>query len=166
MQWPQIFKTNKRARFEIVPHSGILPIFLGSTRDDVKKVMFDLGFNDDLVVRDKRLYFFENSIQVEFDDADTVSFIGISSHSEIDLFFQGHDLFEMGAKQVFEVFQHAENGGRAIFSEYEHLFPQQIVMLWDADTQYDRRGERFPVWAEIGIGSKAYYETVKAIGSN
>ena len=123
--------------------------------------MFDLGFNADIKERDKRLYCFENSIQVEFDDADTASFIGISSHSQIDLFFQGYDLFEMGAEQVFKVFQNAENGDRATFTEYEYIFPQQIVTLWDADIQYDRRGERFPVWAEIGIGSKAYYETVK-----
>ncbi len=51
--------------------------------------MLDLGFDDDLEEHDKRLYFFENSIQVEFDDADTASFIGISSLSEIDLFFSG-----------------------------------------------------------------------------
>ena len=161
MRWPQIFKPTKRVRLEIVPHSGILPIYLGSTRGEVRNVMFDLGFKEDLNERGRTLYCFENSIQVEFDDADRASFIGISSHSQTDLFFQGYKLFEMNAEQVFKIFQNAENGDHSVFTEYEHLFPQQIVTLYDADTQYDRRGERFSVWSEIGIGNKVYYEAVK-----
>lgn len=101
-------------------------------------------------------YFFENSIQVEFESDGTVSFIGIACHERIELIYKGEDLFNLSAKDVFELIADSEKENHQ-YTENEYIFPDQIITLWEADSQYDRKGnEQRIAWAEIGIGDERH----------
>ena len=47
------------------------------------------------------------------------------------------------------------------FGRYEYCFPNQILILWDADEQYIRQdGEEDEVWGQVGIGNDAYVAVI------
>jgi hypothetical protein len=141
-------------KLELTPKEGIGPIKLGMIRTDVCAAMEELGHP--LCHEKKTLdYFCEHSIQTEYTD-DTVSFIGIASDEKIDLIYQGLDLFDMTSKESFALISKGESKEHT-YEDYEYLFPDQIVTLWESDSQYDYKGgEERPVWGQIGIGDQRH----------
>lgn len=138
----------------LVPHVGVGPILLGMTKDEVTRAMKACGLNVSSNAHG-HLYFFENSIMVEFHPTGDATFIGVSPNKNLRLTFQNTSLFDMEAKRVFHLFQKHEEV-TAEFDEYEHIFPRQIVTLWDADAQYDQNGQKTAIWGQIGIGDDKY----------
>ncbi|TQV65866.1 hypothetical protein FIL88_15355 [Aliiroseovarius halocynthiae] len=109
------------------------------------------------------LYFLENSVMAEFQPDGTASFIGVAPHRDLELTFQGVDLFKKHADEVFKLFETHEGETATDVDPHEHLFPKQIVTLWDPDTQYDLNAETMPVWGQIGIGNAQYMTDCAAL---
>ena len=141
-------------KLDLTPTKSIGPIELGMTRDEVRSVMEHAGYP--FCYEKKTMdYFFENSIQTEYEDG-TVSFIGIACDQRIELIYKGKDLFDLSAKEVFELIADSEKENHQ-YNENEYLFPDQITTLWEADSQYDKkRNEERVAWAQIGIGDERH----------
>jgi hypothetical protein len=145
----------------LVPHVGIGPIKLGDSRTSVRAAL--VAADCPLHSEDRNLDHFESaSIQVEYEADGTASFIGISSDPDIALSYGGIDLFDTEAKRVFELLALRDGSGAHDFAETEYLFPSQIVTLYEADTQYDRkRAETRSIWGQIGCGDTRYLKAVR-----
>jgi hypothetical protein len=150
-------------KLTIQPHIGVGPIRLGMMRSEIRDIMLGLsaplessqGASD---------YYFAASIQVEFESDGTASFIGVSSHSDILLNYDGADVFDLEAPAVFELFAKRDKSGEHRFNQNEYIFPSQILTLYDADPQYDqRRGESRSVWGQIGVGDERYLTAILQI---
>ncbi len=175
----RLFGRPRKVELEIQPHVGILPVRLGATSDEVRTVMKDLGRDlsssrDDAALLRKlgvdppegvsrTDYYIENALQVEITDDDRVSFIGIAPHADIRATFNGRDVFDLPAEALFEDLKDQFDAADIVFDEASVLFPDQILTLWEADPQYDVKGERFPVWGQIGVGTP---EHLKAVDGN
>ena len=145
------------------PHVGIGPVQLGALRGDVRAAMSGIGCTLESE-RESMDYFCEASIQVEYEEDGTASFIGVCSHQDVALSFEGFDLFDMEATDVFALLSSRDGPGDHHFSEFEYVFPSQIVTLYDADPQYDRRrAETRSVWAQIGCGDQRYLSGILGI---
>lgn len=143
-------------RLNLEPLVGVGPIKLGATRGDIRSAMSAFGFPLESD-RSSMDYFADAAIQVEYEEDGTASFIGISSDPGLELFLDGRDLFDLDAKEVFELLARLDGTGRHEFSESDYVFPSQIVTLYEADPQYDRkRGETRAVWGQIGCGDARY----------
>jgi hypothetical protein len=109
-------------------------------------------------------YFCDASIQVEYEEDGTASFVGASSHEDLALSFAGVDLFDLEAKDAFTLFSSRDGSGDHRFTQFEYVFPSQIITLYDADPQYDhRRDESRSVWAQIGCGDQRYLSAILKI---
>jgi hypothetical protein len=150
--------------FILHPHVGIGLIKLGARRSDVRAVMTGVVCALESE-RESVDYFCGSSIQVEYEEDGTASFIGLSSDRDIALLFEGIDLFDIEAKDVFALLSSRDGSGAHEFSEFEYVFPSQIITLYDADPQYDRRrNETRPVWGQIGCGDHRYLGACLRIG--
>ncbi len=97
-------------------------------------------------------------------------FIGVSANLErYRLLFAGVDVFDEEAGIVFDLIAKHDGGGKHAFdaaSASSYVFPNQVVTLYDADTQYDRVRRRSGltplrrIWAQVGIGTKSYHEAI------
>jgi hypothetical protein len=144
-------------RFEFRPHSGFGPILLGSLQNEVRASMEAAGFPPQ-ATHGESDYFCGSAVQVEYTDG-RATFIGISSCGDFDAVYRGINVFDLPAKEVFDLMAACEPSGAHIFDEYEHYFPDQVMTLWNADTQYDQiRDESRLVWAQVGIGNAEYAE--------
>lgn len=174
MIWP-FSKPRKPMVFDLIPHTGMVPIQLGAKRDNVMAVMKALGHVPSAVqdtaehLRNLGVeppassaggshYFIENCLQVEFDGNHRATFIGLAPHRGVELRYQGQDILTRPADEVFQILAGNEASPAPAFNPNEVLFSDQILTLWEADPQYDPHGERYPVWGQIGIGGKAYLE--------
>jgi hypothetical protein len=150
-------------KLSLKPHKSIGPILLGAKRQDVRSSLSAAGLP--LQVERKRLDFFALScIQVEYEEDDTASFIGVASDKNIELIYYGTDLFDIDAEISFRHIAEHESNQNHDFTDLEYIFPDQIISLWEADTQYDRKGgERRMVWGQIGIGDDRYLAAIPKI---
>ena len=144
--------------FSLIPGQGAMPIALGSTREQAGATLLQLG-----VSRSSRHgrqdYYLENAIQIEFTD-ERATFIGIYPHEDIALFYHGENILGMEAQKAFQLIARHEGTGGHAYCENEYLFPDQIITLWSADSQYDPSGADMVVWGQIGIGNAAYLAAV------
>lgn len=101
-------------------------------------------------------YFCENSIQVEYYEG-TAGFIGVASHAMFTAIYQGRNVFDTPAKDLFALAADLDVSGSHRFNRNEYMFPKQILTLWDADTQYDPL-ERRAIWGQVGLGDARYLE--------
>lgn len=147
----------------LTPHVGIGPMKLGATRDDIRAALAGIGCPL-RTARGSMDYFEGASIQVEYEDDGTASLIGVSSHHDVALLFAGVDLFDKEAEEVFALLARYDGSGAHQFSRFEYIFPDQIVTLFEADPQYDRRGgEARSVWGQIGCGDVRYKDAILKI---
>ena len=149
--------------FALTPHVGIGPIKPGATRPEVRAAMSGIGC---ALESARRLidYFCDSSVQVEYEEDETASFIGISSNEDLSLTFEGLNLFDLEAKEVFVRFAQCDGSGDHLFSELQYVFPSQVVTLYEADSQYDRSGgETRQVWGQIGCGDQRYLDATLKI---
>lgn len=111
-------------------------------------------------------YFARNAVQVEYDDEERASFIGISQeHTLFLVTFQGENVFDIAATELFEIVARTDGSPDGEYDPRGHVFPNLIVTLWEADEDYDNirlaLGEApRAIWAQIGIGTRAYLEAV------
>jgi hypothetical protein len=137
--------------FEFVPLHSFGPAVLGASRAEIRTAFLRAGFplEDSLGSSD---YFCDASIQVEYSPSERANFIGVSSSPRFAAHIYGLDVFDIDASELFAIITSHDNSGAHMFDEYEYLFPNQLVSLWDADQQYDRKGnERRVIWAQVGI---------------
>lgn len=147
----------------ITPHVGIGPIKLGATRSEVRAAMSVASLPLE-TERDSMDYFGQGSIQVEYEEDGTASFIGVSGDPDLAFLYDGVDLFDIEAKKVFDLLASRDGSGQHEFSEFEYVFPSQIVTLYAADQQYDRKGgEVRAVWGQIGCGDARYKDAILKI---
>lgn len=145
-----------KPQFIIKPHKGIGPIQLGMTRKEVKSVLGENNYSGSSGNSD---YFFNNSIQVEYERG-KADFIGATYSDYYVISYKGVNVFDTSSEELFDLIAAGENNAHS-YNSCEYLFPDQIVTLWDADEQYDHIGnETRTVWAQIGTGSKNYLEAV------
>jgi hypothetical protein len=148
--------------FELCPHKALGPILLGGSRESTRQVMNAVGFPVE-TSRGQLDYFCDACLQVEYDPDDNVQFVGISDNPRITATFRDVDVFAVSATELFSLMAASDGSGEHQFSEYEYIFPNQIITLWDADEQYDRRqGERRQVWAQVGMGNDAYTSAISS----
>ncbi len=150
-------------RFHIVPHLGVLPVMLNAERHVIRQTLSEIGLNLNHA-NDPMDYYLNNALQVEFtkiDNKELASFIGICAHETAEVFFKNMNVFNYPAEQVFDFIKQEEPNCIDEYSEYEHLFEHQILAVWDADEQYDRAGERFPVWGQLGVGNALYLKAIR-----
>jgi hypothetical protein len=64
------------------------------------------------------------------------------------------NVFDPPAEQLFSLMVAGEvDASTHKFDDTGYLFPDQILTLYDADSQYDKfRGETRPIWGQVGIG--------------
>ena len=146
---------------DIRPGDGVGPVKLGMPRSQVQAVMQALpGAMNHADSRGKLDYYFGNSFQIEYDKADLVHFIGVSYHPGCGCTYscQGRNLFDIPAEELFQWFALMDGEPQQhTFNRNEYLFPNIIVTLWGADTQYDYYGgETREVYAQVGIGNASY----------
>ena len=141
----------------ITPYQSIGPIKLGVSRPEMRKTLSESGllFKSS---RNKQDYFCNASIQVEYEEDETASFIGVRCHASYICFYNGVNVFDTPAEELFALMAAGEEQGSIhTFDSCEYTFPHQILTLWDADAQYDRLGgEVRPIWAQVGIGDARY----------
>jgi len=151
----------KMKRLPLTPHVGIGPIKLGAARSVIRAEMASAGLPLESA-RESMDYFGSASVQVEYEEDGTASFIGVSSDPDLELFYDGIDLFDVEAKKAFELLASRDGSGSHEYSESEYLFPSQIITLYEADAQYDRkREETRSVWGQIGCGDTRYLKAVQ-----
>ncbi|MGJ8638269.1 MAG: hypothetical protein ACSHYA_02655 [Opitutaceae bacterium] len=151
-------------KFEIIPLKRIGPIQLGVTRDELRSELESSGLS--LSSEEKNMdYFEDNAIQVEYTKG-TVSFIGVAADESIELIYMDTDLFDIDSMEAFKLIERGEQGTHE-YVDTEFLFPDQIMTLWEADTQYDEKGnESRKVWGQIGLGDSRYLEYCQKLESN
>lgn len=139
-------------KFQIEPHLGIGPIQLGVSRTALQVTLASIGFP--LERTHGRLdYFCEAAIQVEYDEQWRSKFIGVSCHQAYSVFYSGVNVFDKPAADLFALIAGQDGSGSHIFCSNGYTFPNQMLTLWDADSQYDRLGgELRIIWAQVGIG--------------
>jgi hypothetical protein len=149
--------------FEIIPLLRIGPIALGATRADVRAEMAALGFPLESM-RDTQDYFCESCVQVEYGADDCADFIGIGSAAPFPVLYEGIDVFDVSAMDLFSRIAKNEAAGPHRFTNSEYLFPDQIIALWEADEQYDQRGAMSrSIWGQVAIGNARYLQAIRAI---
>jgi hypothetical protein len=147
---------------ELEPLKGFGPIRLGSAREEVRAAMATLGFP--LETSEQRMdRFCESSIQTEYQD-DRVTFIGVFHSDAYIARYRGVDVFDVTARELFQIAEAADDSGHHDFDPLEYCFPNQILTLWSAERQYDyrRQGER-QVWGQVGLGNAGYLSAIKAL---
>lgn len=152
-------------QFQIEPHVGIGPIRLGASREEIRAALLSVGFP---LKHTRRAldYFCNSSIQVEFGDDDCADFIGCAYHAAYTLSYRGANVFDTIAKDLFTLIAENDGSGIHTFKDSGYCFPNQIVTLWDADTQYDRLGgEQRPIWGQVGLGNQRYLDAIRQIRS-
>lgn len=154
---------NTPPTLEIFPLQGLGTVRLGSSRADVRTALSSYGFPLERSHHSLD-YFCDASIQVEFDPNDHAWFIGISCANQWIALYKGQDIFLLSASELFDLVATHDNSGVHQFEPSEYRFPNQILTLWDSDTQYDHKGHYVrPVWAQVGIGNAAYLAAITAI---
>jgi hypothetical protein len=104
------------------------------------------------------------SLLVEYTD-DTVSFIEAYSE-EHEYFLAGMDVFDTPADALIAALERLDTNDAALGERGGYCFPNLIVALWEADTQYDRKGhETRPIFGAVGIGDSRYLSAIRAIHS-
>jgi hypothetical protein len=140
-------------------HESIGPIRLGDSKTRVRSALETFGFALELSRRELD-FFCHSSIQVEYVDG-TASFIGVSFSSEYVCTYEGLNVFDTPAEELFSFMNARETSGTASCDEDGVVFPIQILSLWEADSQYDRfQNESRPIYAQVGIGDARYLDAI------
>jgi hypothetical protein len=153
----------KMKRLELKPHAGIGPIRFGANREEIRLEMARIGMPLDSNEESKD-FFGNYRAQVEYEDDNTASFIGVNNDPELALAFEGFDLFDMDAKDAFTLVVSRDGTGKHEFSSFECILPGQIVAFYEAAPQYDHwQGGTRPIWGQIGCGDQRYLDAILKI---
>jgi hypothetical protein len=150
-------------QFEILERSGIGPVKLGMTRSQVRDALAhypDSGLDQNS--HPTLDYAFGNSLQIEYDAAGHAQFIGAGFYSGCgcDYMFRNRRVGEYEAQELFCTLAKI-NGGSHEFNEYDYFFPNIMMTVWDADSQYDYLGgESRAVYGQVGVANDKYRDAV------
>ncbi|EDM25948.1 hypothetical protein LNTAR_06264 [Lentisphaera araneosa HTCC2155] len=150
-------------RLEIKPHIGIGPILLGSTKEEARTALSQIGFELEHSI-DVMDYFCNSGIQIEYSKTGIVEFIGTSCEpNHFTVIYNDVNVFNTKATELFELINQNESELKP-YNDYEFMFPDQIITLWDAQEQYDRyENESRVIWAQVGLGNESYKKEVEEI---
>jgi len=147
--------------FVIAPRESVGPIRLGADRSFIRATLKRVGLPVE-AERDLLDYFCGSTIQVEYGDDGRADFVGIASAILFPIIYRGIDVFDVTATELFDLIARHEGSREHVFDRYEYVFPDQIVTLWDADYQYDHRGNRERlIWGQVGLGSPRYLRATR-----
>lgn len=147
----------------IEPHVGIGPVKLGMSRDHLRNTMSSRSVPL-ASSRGDSDYYFKASIQIEFGNDGTASFIGVNSHRDISLEYGGVDLFDLDARSAFDLIATQDNSGEHSYNQNGYIFPSQMLTLYNANLQYDHKRERSrSIWGQIGIADRRYLNSILQI---
>src|SRR5215218_7954230 len=136
--WPPM---SKPLQFEIVPHIGIGPVRLGMSQAEVDAVLAPLPGALPAISKSKEVRcYFQASLQIDFGESGTAQFIGVSSNADLLCLYDGRDVFDLAAPELFALIASHERTQTHTYSPLEYTFPDQVVTLYEADEQYDRKG--------------------------
>ncbi|KAF0123225.1 MAG: Uncharacterized protein FD152_3364 [Xanthobacteraceae bacterium] len=155
-------------RLQLLPHDGLGPFKLGAGRPAIRAAAQSLGLGAGTHHVESDV-FAEETIQVDYDPAGRVRFIGVAPLPTVHrVICAGLDCADTPAPDLFRAVAAGEGGGTHEFDADGYLFPKQIVALWAADEQYDGlapAGGKRPIWGQVGLGTPAYRELVDKIRS-
>jgi hypothetical protein len=148
---------------DLVPHVGIGPLHLGMTVAEADEALRALAGAGVRKSHRSTHGFFDGALQFELGKSGRIQFIGVAEHHMVLCRYDGHDVFDTPAPELFALIT-AHETGKHQYKSVEYLFPDQIVTLYEADEQYDRKGkESRPIWGQIGVGNKEYLAAIRAI---
>ncbi len=108
-------------------------------------------------------YSFDASLQFEVGESGRIQFIGLASNPDVISRYNGHDVFDTPAPELFELIAAHESVNHE-YDPSEYLFPDQIITLYEADEQYDQvQHESRPIWGQVGVGNDEYLAAIRAI---
>ena len=154
-------------QLDIVPHIGIGPVRFGMAREEVEAALASVP--NALPRRAKGRSstidcYIEGSLQIEFGEDGTASFVEVWCHPATLCTYKGQDVFDLPAPDLFALLAADDGSGHHRYDPSEYLFPELIVSLWDADEQYDRKGnEGRAMYATVGVGDDRYLAAVRKI---
>ncbi|MFA3789770.1 hypothetical protein AB6T38_01490 [Aliiglaciecola sp. SL4] len=74
--------------------------------------------------------------------------------------YENIDVFDVDGVNLFHAIAVNESKSH-MFNEFEYVFPDQIITLWEMEEQYDYLGNhKLKVCAQVGIGTKSYFHVV------
>ncbi len=153
-------------RLQLLPHDGLGPFKLGAGRPAIRAAARALGLGAGTHHAEADV-FADETIQVDYDAAGRVRFIGVAPLPEVHrVICAGLDCADTPATELFRAVAAGEGGGDHAFDADGYLFPNQIVALWAADEQYDvlaPEGRKRAIWGQVGVGTPAYRELVEKI---
>lgn len=151
-------------QFAIQEHGGVGPIKLSMTRSQVNDSLSafpENGLNQ--TSRPTIDYAFGNSLQIEYDDDGHAQFIGVSFYNGCgyEYTFHGRHISEYSAQELFQVLADLDGNADHKFNESEYYFPNIMMTVWDADSQYDYMGGKSrPVYCQVGVANKRYHDAI------
>jgi hypothetical protein len=150
--------------FELLPHVGAGSLRFGMSRAEVRATMSGLGLPLDNE-HETLDHFCESAIRAEYKD-ESLSFIEFWCHEHTVPRYRGTDVFSLTAAELFTIIAAHEGAGAHAYDPLEYLFPEQIVTLWSADSQYDcRTRQTRTVWGTVGVGDARYLQAVRELDS-
>jgi hypothetical protein len=149
---------------EIKPHVGVGPIALGMTKAQVRVALSSYE-NPRLDQSHELDYAFGNSLQIEYDKAGKIQFIGVGFYADCgcDYTFVDRHIADYAASELFALLAQLDNSTPA-FTRSEHCFAAIGIVVGGADPQYDYRGGHSrPVYAQVSVINQQYLDAVAAI---
>jgi hypothetical protein len=148
---------------DLVPHVGIGPLHLGMTTAEADEALRTLPGAGARKSHRSAHYFFDAALQFGLGESGRIQFIGLAEHPQVLCRYHGHDVFDTPAPELFALIA-ARESAKHVYQAAEYLFPDQVVTLYEADEQYDRKGkESRPIWGQVGVGNAEYLAAVRAI---
>jgi hypothetical protein len=154
-------------QLKIVPHVGIGPVRLGMTRAEVAAALAVVpnalpGHTER--GPSKVDCYLRASIQIMFEKDETASLIEVACDPSTLCTYKGHDVFDLSGPELFAILAADDLSGEHLYNSSEYVFPELMVALWDADSQYDRKGnESRPVYAAVAVGDERYLALIRKL---
>jgi hypothetical protein len=153
-------------QFEIKPNDGVGPVKLGMTRSQVRDALTSYD-NHRLDQSGQTLdYAFGNSLQIEYDDAGHVQFIGAGFYEGCgcDYWFADRHVAEYEASELFALLSQLDKSNPVFTAHSEHCFKSIGIVVSGADPQYDYLGgHQRPVYGEVCVINQQYLDAIAAI---
>lgn len=171
-----------KIRFDLEPHIGAGDLKLGMTRAESRAVLGTpyassekdvMVFGDISIPAPAKDSYFENELQVTFDDDHRVNFMEFCGRQaeHIEVYFNGIDVFKTPAQQLI---QEISTATQAHYDEedeeipYAYVFPSIDLTVWrdDIPEQEEQQitileSEEGKYFWTIGIGVKGYCSSIR-----
>lgn len=149
--------------FEILPRKGFGPILLGKDQDWCRGALKSAGFPVTSSCR-----FIDRAddgcIALEYDTDWNLQHIGLGVSEHFVAWYEGVDVFDTTASDLFNMVAARDETGNHTYDPVSYTFRGQIIALWEADEQYDRRrGETRPIYGSFGVGNEVYLKAIDEV---